>query len=301
MSFQNQNGVDGAAAPAFKLNYELVKNWPFQSITETYSREDVIRYALGIGVGQTEGVSEEERKYLIDNDTLTALPMMAIILNQGPMWTADPATGIDWTKTIHIEEILILHKPLPAQATVIANYSVDEIYDKGASKGAMMYESRHLSCKTGEPLATIKIGTYLRGNGGFGGSDRGAPVAEPVPVERAPDTSIELRTPDRSIDTFHLGKQFLGAVKADPRVGDKPMLRGVCSFGIAGRAVLKLVCDNNPERMKMLGLRYKAPVFAEETLRTEVWFGAPGKAHFRVWCVERNEIVIDNGFVEFVA
>lgn len=281
-----------------QLKYETVKNWGFDTLVESYSREDVVEYARGIGVGMPGPCSGAEENFLLLDANLQALPMMAIVLNQGPMWTRDPRTGIDWEKTVHAEESVWLHAPLPAQGTMVADYQVDEIYDKGAGKGALMYESRKLSTEDGSPVATVKIATFLRGNGGFGGAASSAPRPPKVP-ERSADAVVELSTPLASNTTFQLGSEFVEAVKSELLVAGKPMLRGVCSFGLAGRAVLNLACDNQPARLRHVGLRYIAPVYAEETLRTELWFLSAGKAAFRVTSVERDTIVMDNGTAEF--
>jgi acyl dehydratase len=122
-----------------------------------------------------------------------------------------------------------------------------------------------------------------------------------VPGDRPPDAVLDLATPGRDNTIFQLGGEFIEAVKGELVVEGKPMLRGVCSFGLAGRAVLKLTCNNQPERLLYLGLRYIAPVFADEVLRAEVWFLESGRAAFRVSCTDRNAVVMDNGLVEYTS
>ncbi|NKI16394.1 3-alpha,7-alpha,12-alpha-trihydroxy-5-beta-cholest-24-enoyl-CoA hydratase [Spongiibacter sp. KMU-166] len=281
------------------LNYDTVKNWVFSPLTESYSADDCRAYALGIGAGTDSTVAEAEARYLAEGNGVAAIPTMAIVLNEGTMWTMDPATGINWRKTLHAEESITLHRPLPAAATLTATYQVDEIYDRGAGKGAFMYESRVLSDDEG-PVATIRIGTFLTANGGFGGTETTTPAPVKVPSDRAPDVTLTLSTPSRDNTRYHLGEQFVGALKNIPGAEGKPPLRGVCAFGVAGRALLNMACGDQAARMKHMGLRYKAPVFADETLRTELWFDTtPGKAYFRVICVEREAVVMDNGLLEF--
>lgn len=282
-----------------QFDYPTVKNWVFEPLREAYTKSDVIGYARGIGVGMQAPGLEGDALFLAEDENLQALPMMAIVLNQGPMWTQDPRTGIEWTKTVHAEESVTMHRPLLTEGILVADYWVDEIYDKGAGKGALMYESRRLRMEDGTPVATVKIATFLRGNGGFGGSSRTAPRPPRVPADRPADAIIDLATPAEDNTTYQLGSEFIEAVKEELLVPEKPMLRGVCSFGLAGRAVLKLACDNKPARLKHLGLRYIAPVFAEETLRTELWFLESGKAAFRVSSVERGTVVMDNGTIQY--
>lgn len=284
-----------------QLNYEAVKNWPFEPLTESYGSQQVIDYAHGIGVGMPGPLAADEAQYLSDGSDLSTLPMMAIVMNQGAMWTQDPATGIDWRKTVHAEESITMHRPIPAQGALVATYQVDEVYDKGPGKGALMYESRHLALADGTPVATVSIATFLRGNGGFGGAITGAPKPVGMPLERKPDRSIDISTPVRNNQTYQLGEEFVESIRKYMVLPDKPMLRGVCSFGLAGRAVLNLACGGEAKRLKHLGLRYIAPIFSDETLRTELWFIGEGKAVFRVSCVERDLVVLDNGVVEFDA
>ncbi|RNL65632.1 FAS1-like dehydratase domain-containing protein [Zhongshania marina] len=284
---------------AQQLNYEAVMNWPFESLTETYDKDDCIAYALGIAAGTTASIENEEHTYISDHQP-KALPMMAIVLNEGSMWTMDPKTGIDWRKTLHAEESITIHKPITNAATLTANYHVEEVYDRGIGKGAFMYEQRVLSDKDDSPVATVRIGTFLTANGGFGGSATHTPAPVKVPVERKPDQQLDLLTPSRDNTRYHLGEQFVGALKNVPGAEGKPPLRGVCAFGVAGRALLHMACADQAERLKHMGLRYKAPIFAEETLRTEIWYDeSPGKAYFRVICIERDTVVMDNGILEF--
>lgn len=289
-----------AASADQPLNYDTVKNWPFEPLTESFTVEDCRAYAQGIATGSDNDIASAEAQYLSEGDEIKALPMMAIVLNEGTMWTMDPATGINWRKTLHAEESITLHRPIPAGATLTANYQVDEIYDRGAGKGAFMYESRILSDDQG-PVATIRIGTFLTANGGFGGAASQTPAPTKVPSERQADASLSVSTPSRDNTRYHLGEEFVGALKNVPGAEGKPPLRGVCAFGVAGRALLHMACGDQPQRMKHMGLRYKAPTFAEETLRTELWYDetTPGKAYFRVICVERDTVVMDNGLLEF--
>ena len=87
----------------------------------------------------------------------------------------------------------------------------------------------------------------------------------------------------------------------DPAVAAKggfprPILHGLCSYGIAGRAILKALCDNDPRRLRELGVRFSSPVFPGETIRTEIWREGSGRAAFRCLVPERGTVVLNNGF-----
>jgi len=75
----------------------------------------------------------------------------------------------------------------------------------------------------------------------------------------------------------------------------------LCSYGVAGRAVLKLLCGNDAERLRQFDVRFASPVYPGETLRVEVWRESEGVASFRVRVRERDVICLSNGYVEYVA
>ncbi|MBT7509614.1 MAG: 3-alpha,7-alpha,12-alpha-trihydroxy-5-beta-cholest-24-enoyl-CoA hydratase, partial [Rhodospirillaceae bacterium] len=64
-----------------------------------------------------------------------------------------------------------------------------------------------------------------------------------------------------------------------------------------GHAVLKICCDYDPARFKSLNLRFSAPVYPGETIRTEMWRDA-NVVSFRAKVVERDVMVLNNGRVE---
>ncbi|HEX3501478.1 MAG TPA: MaoC/PaaZ C-terminal domain-containing protein, partial [Stellaceae bacterium] len=66
---------------------------------------------------------------------------------------------------------------------------------------------------------------------------------------------------------------------------------------IAGHALLRSCCDYDPARMRSLTLRFSAPVFPGETLRTEMWRDGAVVA-FRTRAVERDIVVLNNGRME---
>ncbi len=134
-------------------------------------------YALGLGVGADDPTDASDLKYVYEQ-SLVALPTQAVTLATVPMLLADPQFGINYKMLLHAEQTLIVHKPLPVEGTVAGEFTIDEIYDKGQAKGAIMYMTRKLfDTATGDLLATMGNVAFLRGDGGFGGKSEGAPEA----------------------------------------------------------------------------------------------------------------------------
>jgi acyl dehydratase len=288
------------------IDYDQLMRWPLPPVTQAYTERDSIVYALGLGVGHSKPVDAAQLKFVYEGASggLAALPSMAVVLATGPFWMQEPATGIDWQRILHGEQTLVLHKPLPAAATVIGEHRIDEIVDKGGDKGALMLLSRRLFDKaSGDLLATVGSTVFMRGDGGFGGRSEGAPKPHPLPSDRPSDLMLDLGTRPEQALLYRLSGD-LNPLHVDPAVArsagfDRPILHGLCSYGIAARAVLELLCGNEPGRLKRLDLRFASPVFPGETIRTEVWLEGPGRAALRARVVERDQVILNNGLAEF--
>jgi acyl dehydratase len=74
----------------------------------------------------------------------------------------------------------------------------------------------------------------------------------------------------------------------------RPILHGLCTYGVAGHAILKTFCDYEPERLQALSVRFSAPVFPGETIRTEMWKRG-STVLFRSRAIERDVVVLNNG------
>ncbi|MGP1679679.1 MAG: MaoC family dehydratase, partial [Burkholderiales bacterium] len=74
----------------------------------------------------------------------------------------------------------------------------------------------------------------------------------------------------------------------------RPILHGLCSYGVAGHAILKTFCGYDPAKFTGLALRFSAPVFPGETIRTEMW-NRGGRILFRSRVLERDVVVLNNG------
>jgi acyl dehydratase len=281
------------------IDYDKLINWKFDDVEQTYTTKDSILYALGVGLSM-DPLDLQQLRFTYEEDML-ALPTMAVVLAYPGFFLKNPEFGVDWVKVLHGEQGIKLHKPLPAEGTVIGKTKITEIIDKGAGKGALIYTTREVFEKSsGDLLATLDSTTFARGDGGFGGPTEGAPQPHSLP-DRAPDSSIELPTLLQQALIYRLSGDF-NPLHADPRIATSagfkaPILHGLASLGVAGHAVLKEACNYEPSKLKEFNLRFTSPVYPGETLVTELWKDGDVTS-FRCRVKERDLVVLNNGYAK---
>ncbi len=98
----------------------------------------------------------------------------------------------------------------------------------------------------------------------------------------------------------------MNPLHADPEFAkmggfDRPILHGLCTFGHAGRAVLRTFCGNDPARMKSFEVRFSGVVFPGETIVTDMWRTAPTTVVLVARTAERGEAVLASAAAEIAA
>jgi acyl dehydratase len=262
-------------------------------VTHTHTERDVMLYALGVGAGPEElqFVYERDLKVL---PTFAVIPAFPAMLNLGSAMEVNPAL------VLHGEQRIELLAPIPTSGTITTTPTIKAVYDKG--KAALILVETESIDEKGRLLFRNTSGIFARGEGGFGG-DRGPSGPRHVPPDRPPDESIAMRTLPQQALLYRLSGD-MNPLHADPdfaKLGgyDRPILHGLCSFGFAGRAVLKAWCRNEPERMKSFEVRFSGVVFPGETITTDMWQVAPGTIVV-VAKTERGERVLSGAAAEVV-
>lgn len=286
------------------LNYEVCKNWVFDDIVVPYSQRDTMLYALGLGYG-SDPVNRGELHFVYEAN-LQAVPTMLTAMGTPGIWWKDPRTGADPVKLVHGEQDLQLFKPVAANGTLIARNRVHSITDKGAGKGAVAVVLREFFDQTSKELVAISRNvTFLRGDGGFseatGLSDLG-PEALPSVPERAADIEVSYTILPQAALIYRLSGDY-NPLHADPdfsaKAGfPKPILHGLCTYGMAARAVIERVLDFDASRLRRIAVRFTSPVWPGETVRYELWHESAKRVRMRATVDARSTVVMSNGVME---
>lgn len=277
------------------LNIDALESWTFPPLEQRYGADRTMLYAATLGFGQ-DPLDSRQLRFVYEKD-LAAVPSFAAILCHPGRWTAAPELGVTLNRTVHGEQRLFLHRPLPAEGDLAARARVHAVQDKG-EKGALIHAARTMYDRaSGQPVASILHSTFCRADGGFGRGFGEAPVAEKVP-ERAPDVVVDIPSRPEAAVLYRLNNDR-NPLHIDPayaaRAGfDRPILHGLCTWGLAARAMLQGVLDYDETRLRSVEARFSRPVFPGETIRFQIW-REPGLCRFRARVEARDVTVLDAG------
>ena len=277
------------------MNLAELKNFRLKPIVHEYDAKDSMLYALGLGYGSDP--TDPQQVQFVYEKGLKAVPSICVVLAHPGFWINTPELEIDWVKVLHGEQAFTLHRPLPAEGKVRGEYGVDAVEDKGP-KGAVMHVTKRLYEEdSNELLAEVTSVYMLRGDGGCGDYGDAPSRPERLP-DREPDMQVDIPTLPQSALIYRLSGDR-NPIHADPEAArkagfDRPILHGLCSMGIATRAIIDAVADGDPDRLKSLSLRFSKPVYPGETLRISIFKEGEGY-RFSARAIERDLIVLDRG------
>lgn len=279
------------------IDRDALLGWPFPDVVQSYSERDTMLYALGVGLG-ADPLDSAQLGFVYE-EGLRTLPTMSLILGYPGFWLSDPRAGADWKRLLHGEQAVELLRPLPPSGTVVGRTKVVDVIDKGRGKGALVYSTREISdAGSGAVYARQQSTTFLRGDGGFGGPPGPVRAVHALP-ERAPDRAVTMRTVPQAALIYRLSGDY-NPLHADPAVAraggfERPILHGMCTFGVAGYALVAGAAGGDPERVLSVAARFTAPVYPGETIVTELWTGEGEWVSFRSRVAERDVVVLSNG------
>ena len=271
-----------------------------------WGHKDVQLYHLGVGAG-VPADDPRELRYTLES-RLHVLPSFATVAGGGMGvmgGLAAPGVDVDPAAVLHGSQSVVTHRPVPVAGSATQTASVDAVYDKG--KAAVIVLRSETADEEG-PLWTSHAQLFVRGEGGFGG-ERGPSSASALPEHR-PDREVRRGIREDQALLYRLSGDW-NPLHADPEFArlagfDKPILHGLCSYGMVLKAVVDTLLEGDVTRVRSYGTRFAGVVFPGETLRVRMWAeggregeqGA-GRVQLAVTAVERDDApVLTDAVVE---
>lgn len=274
------------------IDHDALLKLAFPERESQWTERDTLLYNLSVGMGRD---MPADLPFVFERE-LQAVPTQAAVVAWEDTW--QERTGMDITQIVHGEQRVTLHRPLPSEGKVRSAFRIAACYDKGPGRGAVLLAETVLREPGNDaPLATLLSTVFARGDGGFGGPAGRGPEPHAVP-RRAPDLTVDIEVrPEQAMyyrltgdrNPLHVDPAFASAAGFD-----RPILHGLCSWGMAAAAVVREACGRDAARLAHFEARFTAPVYPGETLAFDLWIdGRTVSLRGRV--PQRGVTVLDHG------
>jgi acyl dehydratase len=262
-------------------------------VIQEYSWKDVALYAISLGAGRSD------LAYLLE-PTPKVLPTYGVIPTFNPVFDLLRATGGDLVTLLHSSQRTEIIKPFPPAGKMETEAVIRGIYDMKIGAAVVIDTTTLVDC---DLIAKTVWTLLLRGEGGFGGERPPARLKTKAPANTAPDFSVEVPTMDNQALLYRLNGD-INPIHADPEVAraagfERPILHGLCTYGIAGRVALKELAGDEPARFRSLECLFSKPVMPGDTLVVEGYRLDAGKAAVTVTVKETGVKAIANCLFEY--
>jgi acyl dehydratase len=264
-------------------------------IVTSYDWRDVALYALALGAG------ENDLAFVLDNPAPKVLPTFAVLPSIAPMFQAGQRTGADLVQLLHTAQRTELIKPFPAQGEMSTTATIRGVWDMKI--GALLIVDTETAID-GELSARTSWQLLLRGEGGFGGERPPGGLRARPPKGAAPAFEAEVPT-SRSQALLYRLTGDVNPIHSHPEVAklagfDRPILHGLCTYGIGGRLALKHLAGDDPARFKSFEAKFSKVVMPGDTLIVRGYtLDEPGQAAVTVSVKESGEDAIASAIFHY--
>jgi acyl dehydratase len=271
----------------------------------SWTDRDTLLYALGVGAGTRDLAFTTENSHDIAQQVLPTYAVIAC----SPFGAATKIGSYDFSRLLHGSQSIRLFAPLPPAGRLSVVSEVADIQDKGEGKNAVvMLKGTGSDPDTGQAIAETLTTLVIRGEGGFGGQKGERPAAPEIP-DREADAQVALPTREDQALIYRLSGDR-NPLHSDPWFAQlagfpTPILHGLCTYGVAGRALVAELGGGDATNITAIAARFTSPVFPGDTLTTSIWRIDSGVAVFRTEAATAEgsdaRLVLEDGLVEFVA
>jgi len=270
-----------------------------------WTDRDTLLYALGVGCGVDDLAFTTENSHDLPQQVLPTFAVIACL----PFAAAGLIGSFNFAMLLHGSQGIRLTRPLPPAGKLSVVSEVADMQDKGEGKNAVvMLKATGTDPDTNEVVAETLTTVVIRGAGGFGGQPGQRPAAPEIP-DREPDAKVALPTREDQALIYRLSGDR-NPLHSDPWFAremagfPKPILHGLCTYGVAGRALVAELGGGDATKIRAVDARFTAPVFPGETLTTSIWRTEPGRAVYRTEAANPDgsnaRLVLEDGYAEYV-
>ncbi|KAJ7594454.1 peroxisomal dehydratase [Mycena floridula] len=269
----------------------------------SWLKRDLLTYAVGVGAKQ------DDLSFVYELDkSFAALPTYPVVLpfkgdSQELNLFAEMAAGrpipgmpkLDPNRIVHASQSIEILHPLPLVSGPGWKWTTRYTGVNENKSGIVLTAENTLVDPQGKIYAKLYSSSFNLGataGGKFSKTIAGPPLPAPVPKREA-DWLIKDETTREQALIFRLSGDY-NPLHIQPEIGQRAgfggvILHGLSTFGFAARALLKAVANNDPNALKLFGVKFTSPVKPGDSLETQIWeVGAGPNGTIEVTFITKN-------------
>ena len=249
-----------------------------------WTERETLLYALGVGLW-CDPMDTQKLPFVFERE-LKAVPILASVV----AWGESPgAIGADPLLVVDGERDITFHQPMQTAGEITAGSRVrvrqgpwpgrgDRDRDRAPDRAPGLFSLRTRRRRLRRSIAwPARAASHARSGAG--------------PLDRHRNPS----GPGAAISAVRRPQPAARRSEFARRAGfPRPILHGMCTYGITCRAVLQTYADYDPTRFRRHAARFSAPVFPGETLTVDLWRDGD-EISFEARVKSRDVVVIRNG------
>jgi peroxisomal enoyl-CoA hydratase 2 len=276
------------------MSYDPTKAIGFQFPDKPvgWNKRDLLLYAIGVGA------KKDEFPIIYELDkSFSPLPTYPVVLTfKGDDQDTNvfverakstPLPGLpqgDPNRTVHASQSIEILKPLPLVSGPGWKLKTRCTGVSENKSGLVIMQEQILEDAQGTAYAKLyssSFGLGAKATGKpFSKFIAGPPTAKPIPKDQKPDHVVNEKTTEEQAIVYRLSGDY-NSLHIDPKIGKAAgfggvILHGLSTYGFAARAVIRAVGGNDPNSLKLFGVRFTAPVKPGDELETQIWEVGPG-------------------------
>lgn len=254
------------------IDPEILLNKELEDVESSWSQERVLLYNIAVGAN-SDPLNESDLAFTVGPKPKVLPSFAACIYPMESVFSIIGSEGLDvpLTSLLHGEQKLTLHQEIPPEGTALTKAKIVAVEDY---KRFASVTIKAVSYIGGKELVTGESIMLFIGEGGFGiKPEKKDKLSRP---DTQPNEVIEYITLDNQAILYRIPSGDNNPLHVDPSFAkiagfERPILHGLCTYGITCKKLLDTFFDNEPKNVAEVSTRFSGPVTPGNRLIINAW------------------------------
>ena len=254
------------------IDPEILLGKELDKVESSWSQERVLLYNIAVGANDNP-LNKGDLEFTVGPMPKVLPSFAACIYPMESVFSIIGSEGLDvpLTSLLHGEQKLTLHDEIPPEGKALTEAKIVAVEDYKKFASVTIEATSSID---GEKLVTGESTMLFIGEGGFGVKPE---KKEKLPVpDKEPDKVIKYKTLENQAILYRIPSGDNNPLHVDPSFAkmagfDRPILHGLCTYGITCKKILENFFNNEPKKVSEISTRFSGPVTPGNTLIINTW------------------------------